>query len=167
MVAECGEFLREQEGRNKGNGYRLGHTYGHGRRLEFRIPRDRFGNFHPKILAILRDQEARHNRMSRHLYDLERLMDTPYGREAIADHDLYNAIVEHRKTYYNLKYVDYSIHAPEKIDFIPPLSEIEYWKADYNEMQRHFIFGPALSFDDLMKRMEELRNRFRSLSKPT
>ena len=30
MVAERGEFLREQEDRNKGNGYRLGHTYGHG-----------------------------------------------------------------------------------------------------------------------------------------
>lgn len=57
MVAERGEFLREQEDRNKGNGYRLGHTYGHGRKLEFRIPRDRFGNFHLKILAILWDQE--------------------------------------------------------------------------------------------------------------
>ena len=55
MVAERGEFLREQADHNKGNGYRFGHSYGHGKKLEFRIPRDRFGNFHPKILAILRD----------------------------------------------------------------------------------------------------------------
>lgn len=41
MVAERGEFLRERADRNKGNGYRLGHTYGLGRKLEFRIPRDR------------------------------------------------------------------------------------------------------------------------------
>ena len=57
MVAERSEFLSKQVDRNKGNGFRFGHTYGHGRRLEFKIPRDRFGNFHPKILAILRDQE--------------------------------------------------------------------------------------------------------------
>ena len=37
MVAERGEFLAKSQG-NKGNGYRPGHTYGHGRRLEFRIP---------------------------------------------------------------------------------------------------------------------------------
>ena len=68
MVAEHGEFLREQEDRNKGNGYRLGHTYGHGRKLEFRIPRDRFGNFHPKILAILRDQEEECEKLAGSLY---------------------------------------------------------------------------------------------------
>ena len=41
MVAERGEFLAKSQG-NKGNGYRPGHTYGHGRRLEFRIPCDRY-----------------------------------------------------------------------------------------------------------------------------
>ena len=29
MVAERGEFLREQEDHIKGNGYRFGHSYGH------------------------------------------------------------------------------------------------------------------------------------------
>ena len=38
MVAERGEFLREQEDRNKRNGYSLGHTYGHGRRLNRAAP---------------------------------------------------------------------------------------------------------------------------------
>lgn len=107
--------------------------------------------------------KPRYRRMSRHLYDLERLMDTPYGSEALTDKDLYNTIVEHRKTYYALKYVDYSRHAPDKIDFIPPAEEIEHWRSDYAEMRRHFIFGSALSFDDLLKRMEELRARFRSI----
>ena len=56
MMAERREFLRESEG-NKGNGFRLGRSYGQGRVLEFRIPRDRYGNFHPAILALLTDQE--------------------------------------------------------------------------------------------------------------
>ena len=67
MVAERGEFLRESPS-NKGNGYRPGHTYGHGRRLEFRIPRDRYGNFHPQILAILRNQEEECDRLAGVLY---------------------------------------------------------------------------------------------------
>lgn len=68
MIAERGEFLSEQTDRNKGNGFRLGHTYGHGRKLEFKIPRDRFGNFHPKILAILRDQEEECEKLAGSLY---------------------------------------------------------------------------------------------------
>ena len=38
------------------------------RKLEFRIPRDRYGNFHPQILAILRDQEEECDRLVGVLY---------------------------------------------------------------------------------------------------
>ena len=67
MVAERGEFLSDSQG-NKGKGYRIGHTYGNGRKLEFRIPRDRYGNFHPQILAILRNQEEECDRLAGVLY---------------------------------------------------------------------------------------------------
>ena len=67
MVAERGEFLADNPG-NKGNGYRPGRTYGQGRKLEFRIPRDRYGNLHPQILAILRDQEEECDRLAGVLY---------------------------------------------------------------------------------------------------
>ena len=68
MLAERSTYLSEKQDGNKGNGYRLGHTYGHGRRLEFRIPRDRYGNFHPQILAILRNQEEECERLAGSLY---------------------------------------------------------------------------------------------------
>ena len=67
MIAERSEFLVDNPG-NKGNGYRPGSTYGHGRKLEFRNPRDRYGNFHPQILAILRDQEEECDRLAGVLY---------------------------------------------------------------------------------------------------
>lgn len=38
------------------------------KKLEFRIPRDRYGNFHPQILAILRDQEEECDRLAGVLY---------------------------------------------------------------------------------------------------
>ena len=67
VVAERSEFLHENP-QNKGNGYRFGHAYGQGRKLEFRIPRDRYGNFHPQILAILRNQEEECDRLAGVLY---------------------------------------------------------------------------------------------------
>ena len=66
-VAKRSEFLTANPG-NKGNGYRSDSTYGHGRKLEFRIPRDSYGNFHPRILAILRNQEEEYDRLAGVLY---------------------------------------------------------------------------------------------------
>lgn len=86
MVAERGEFLADNPG-NKGNGYRPGSTYGQGRKLEFRIPRDRYGIFHPQILAILRDQEEECDRLAGVLYtkgltqeQVSDVFDQIYGR---------------------------------------------------------------------------------------
>ena len=70
-------------------------------------------------------EQPRHVRMSRHLYDLERIMDTRYGQDAIADHQLYDSIVQHRRTFYALKNVDYDKHAPNTISFTPPTEAIE------------------------------------------
>ena len=69
MVSERREYLQEEGlAGNKCNGYRPGRTYGHGRTLTFRIPRDRYGNFHPRILAILRDWEEECERLADTLY---------------------------------------------------------------------------------------------------
>ena len=78
MVSERREYLRENSASgNKCNGFRPGHSYGHGRTLTFRIPRDRYGNFHPRILAILRHQELR-ERFTRK--DLRRNRSVRYSR---------------------------------------------------------------------------------------
>lgn len=44
MMAERREYLAEDQCiGNKGNGFRPGSTYGQGRKLTYRIPRDRYG----------------------------------------------------------------------------------------------------------------------------
>jgi len=67
MQAERRDFLDSNPG-NKGNGFRQGKSYGNGRVLEFRIPRNRNGNFHPTILALLRDQEIECEQLASSLY---------------------------------------------------------------------------------------------------
>jgi predicted nucleotidyltransferase component of viral defense system len=110
-------------------------------------------------------ERPRNIRMSRHLYDLEKLMDTKFGQKALADRTLYYTIVNHRETYYALKFVDYSLHNPATINFTIPPKEMAAWEADYNYMRHFFIYGKSLEFNDLILRIEELQDRVRLLSR--
>jgi len=107
-------------------------------------------------------EKIRVDRMTRHIYDLEKLMDTDYAKEALNNKDLYNAIVEHRRTLTAMKEVDYDTHVPEKINFIPPAFIMDSWRKDYEKMQ-NMIYGKSLPFDKLMDRIRELNERFRSI----
>ena len=107
--------------------------------------------------------KPRSMRMSRHLYDLERLMDSDFGKSALADKTLYDVIIEHRKAYYALKYVDYSLHNPDTINIVPPENVQDDWQQDYSNMQRYFIYGKSLDFEQLMKRIIELQRRLRNM----
>ena len=98
---------------------------------------------------------------SRHLYDLERLMDTEFGKQALLDMDLYERIVKHRSIYYAVGYVDYSKLMPSEIDFVPRQELMKDYEGDYAEMCNHFIYGQTLSFEKLLERIKELQDRFR------
>jgi len=108
-------------------------------------------------------EKAIRDRMSRHLYDLERLMDTEHGKQAIADAHLYQTIVEHREQYNTVRGLDYTKHHPHTIDFIPPDEVLQPWESDYKAMQQNMIYGDSLPFAKLIVRLEELRGRFRTL----
>ena len=108
-------------------------------------------------------ENPRSERMSRHLYDLEKLMDTQYGRNALADHALYKAIVEHRRTYYAQKHINYDLLSPSSISFMIPEQVSEAWRADYANLREYFIYGSSLEFDALVQRIDELQNRVHKL----
>jgi len=44
-------------------------------------------------------EKIRTNRITRHIYDLEKLMNTDYVKDALNNTDLYNVIIEHRRTF--------------------------------------------------------------------
>lgn len=110
-------------------------------------------------------RKPRSLRMSRHLYDLERLMDTKYGCVALNNSTLYNEIIRHRSVFNNIEEVDYSSHSPERIDFIPPERLMSDWRKDYNSLVEHFLYSNEehLSFDQLMVRMRVLLDRVRKI----
>lgn len=107
--------------------------------------------------------KPRTRRMSRHYYDLEKLMDTEFGKNALSNQDLYNNIIAHRQQFYNLHYVDYEMNHAANIRFYPPQELINAFREDYTEMTTAFIFKEAPTFEDLMRRIAELQERFHNM----
>lgn len=108
--------------------------------------------------------KPRSMRMSRHLYDLDKIMDTEYGRLALQDGSLYRAIVEHRRKFYHLGYVDYDKDYPTHINFTPERELQKAFRSDYEtNMVDGYIYGEAKPFDALIARIRELQDKFRQI----
>jgi predicted nucleotidyltransferase component of viral defense system len=108
-------------------------------------------------------EKIRIDRLSRHLYDLEKLMDTEHGIEALKNIDLYNNIIAHREKFNPLRGLDYVNHIPSKISILPPQVVVKGYERDYEAMTSFMIYGEPLKFDHLMKRILELQTRINSI----
>lgn len=108
--------------------------------------------------------EIRYLRMSRHLYDLEKMMDTQFAADALTNIELYKTVVEHRRKFIGLRGFDYDSLYPKTISFLPPESVKDLWKSDYRIMQENIIYGNSLDFDSLLLRISHLIQTFRNLS---
>ena len=108
--------------------------------------------------------KIRVERLSRHLYDIEKLSQTPFAEIALQNSDLYHTIVKHRSIFTSVSGIDYANHSPEKISIIPPDTIIKDWEQDYEIMKQTMIFDNPLSFDELIKRIAELQKRISSIS---
>lgn len=100
------------------------------------------------------------NRKSRHLYDLESMMDEPFALSAVHDEELWENIRHHRSVFTPIKGIDYDAPIKENLRLIPPLQYINVWEDDYNAMQEQMVHGRSISFEELLSRMKELQNRF-------
>jgi predicted nucleotidyltransferase component of viral defense system len=109
-------------------------------------------------------EKIRIDRLSRHLYDLEKLMDTEHGIEALKNTELYNNIVAHREKFNPLRGLDYANHIPSKISILPPVGVVNDYEKDYETMTSFMIYGEPLKFDHLMKRILELQTRVNGIS---
>jgi predicted nucleotidyltransferase component of viral defense system len=103
-------------------------------------------------------------RMSRHLYDLEKMMDTSFAQSALQDTDLYKTIVCHREKFNNIQNIDYQSHCPDKIQICPPDRLLKEWEDDYRQLQQSFIYDDSkMTFAELTERLQELTNRIRNI----
>jgi hypothetical protein len=103
-------------------------------------------------------------RMSRHLYDLEKLMDTPFAKDALQNKELYLSIIAHRKQFYHVGGVNYEKNLPQSIDFIPYGELDTQYRSDYEDMLATYIYDRtnAPTYEELIQRIQILIERFRN-----
>ena len=92
-------------------------------------------------------------------------MDTEHGIEALKNVALYNNIVAHSEKFNSLRGLDYANHTPITIRIVPPASVVNSYEKDYEEMVNFMIYGEALKFSQLMKRILELQTRINGISR--
>ncbi len=98
-----------------------------------------------------------YERMSRHLYDLERLMNTEHAEAALADRAYYNAIIEHRRHLIFKAGVDYDTHQPATLNFIPPAGIVATFENDYALMREQMIYDEnSKDFATIIARLTSL-----------
>lgn len=92
-------------------------------------------------------------------------MKAEYGEIAIADDELFETTVQHRKTITPLSGIDYFNHVKGKLSIIPPDSIMQKWEADYKTMQENIIIGESLNWEQLLGRIKEIEERFNKSSR--
>jgi hypothetical protein len=103
-----------------------------------------------------------YDRMSRHLYDLERMMDTEHAETALADRVYYDAIVEHRRHLIFKAGVDYDTHQPATLNFIPPAGVLAAFENDYALMCEQMIYDEhSKDFATIIARLTSLLDRIK------
>jgi hypothetical protein len=106
--------------------------------------------------------KIRHVRMSRHPYDLVKMMDSPVAIEALGDHDLYDHLIVHRQQYSRISWVDYPSMGHDTVSFLPPPEVLAKYVADYADMQEHFIHEDTPpSFSELHQQLKRLQGMVR------
>ena len=106
---------------------------------------------------------VRSERMSRHLYDMERMCHAGIDDKAFSYKGLWRNIVEHRRVFIGLKGFDYNTLSPATIRIIPPETEKNEWRRDYETMRETMIYGDSLPFDKLINKLKQLNERINNL----
>jgi predicted nucleotidyltransferase component of viral defense system len=108
-------------------------------------------------------EKIRVERLSRHLYDIEKLARTPFAQKALNEKDLYHRIVMHRSKFTHLAGVDYAKHNPANIKIVPPDKLLPLWEKDYYEMVENMIYGERLPFSELIQRIAALQKTINAI----
>jgi hypothetical protein len=109
--------------------------------------------------------KSRTTRMSRHLYDLGKMMDTPFSQSALQNIDLYKTVINHRQKFNDIQGIDYQTHDPACVQIVPPENLINSWKEDYERLKQSFIYeDDKKTFEEIIERLRELTGRIRKIN---
>lgn len=100
-------------------------------------------------------------RMSRHLYDLFKMMHTEIAANALADDELYDHLIQHREWYSRISWVDYKSLGHTTVSFLPSAEMMDDYQKDYQTMQEQMIYEDAAPFDKVITDLKLLQGKLR------
>jgi hypothetical protein len=92
-------------------------------------------------------------RLSRHYYDVFRLLGSKHGDAALSDLELADSCVKHARLYFDRKPLDLDQATPGTFGIAPADGMLKPLKADYEKMAG-MIFGDIPSFDDILAKIK-------------
>ena len=101
-------------------------------------------------------------RMSRHYYDVHRLMAAPVGEKACADNALIEDCVRHAKMFFYRGNTGLDVARRGSFRLSPVAGMLEPLKQDYAAMEM-MIFGPVPKFEEVLKSVFDAEKRLNSI----
>jgi hypothetical protein len=111
--------------------------------------------------------KPRRLRLSRHYYDVARLILAGVGEAAIADEPLFARVAEHRQLYYRQTWVDYATLRRGSIRLLPPPDQADEWRRDYDAMQGTMLGPDAPTFEELLDTVGTFERTLNGVPAPT
>ncbi len=94
--------------------------------------------------------------MSRHYYDLGKMIDQGIGLSAIKDKQLFQQIIEHRQLYTPVRGTQYENMDINYLNLNPPSMFLSKYQKDYREMAVNMIYGKTDSFPRVLRKITNL-----------
>ena len=104
-------------------------------------------------------------RLSRHYYDLLRLIQSGLGEKAAQDLELLRRVVEHKKVFFRSGWAHYETAQQGSLRVSPTPDRLKPLEADYDKMQEMF-FGDRPAFTEIFRVIREWEDGFNQPSKP-
>ena len=97
-------------------------------------------------------------RLTRHYYDLHRLMASDVGQRALDDTELRDDVVRHARMFFDRRPFGLDLAAEGTFTLTPPKMVMEQLRADYRAMSG-MIFGDVPEFDEVMESVRNLESQ--------
>lgn len=104
--------------------------------------------------------KMRTHRMSRHYYDLYQIIKIPEYYDVLKQKGFIQDVIKHRKSYSRLRHFNYESLQVGRISLIPSPEIIIDLQSDYEQMNKEMIYGDAPPFNEILKVVAEIENRF-------
>jgi predicted nucleotidyltransferase component of viral defense system len=102
-------------------------------------------------------------RLSRHWYDLYQLADHAIGQRALSRRDLLEAVVDHKKIFFNAGYANYEACLQGGVRLVPEAAQREGLARDYQKMQgAGMLYGTMPTFEAILERLTRLETEVNS-----